>query len=249
MNLRAGLTLILLILSLSQLPLIHSCTPESQKSQHPQKNQLIENFSKADWGTVVEAKEALESSQAASIPLLLPLLDRDEKVELVNTADLIYPGAKKFYGHGWGLNYDVDWISVRAGWALEELTFQDLGFSEDSFTNPKPPDIKKRMRAEAVARAKAWWQNAQKSWNRFDAMLEALKSDNTVRQFRTLGWIRSGKTRCDGLSVESFEQQIVPEAKKLSKSDNEGVRVQATHLLADKDQWWLKYKTQSQSGL
>jgi hypothetical protein len=28
------------------------------------------------------------------------------------------------------LDYDVDWISVRAGWALENLTFQKFGFRE-----------------------------------------------------------------------------------------------------------------------
>src|SRR5262245_44810625 len=91
---------------------------------------LIDDFTSADWQKVHHAKAALESRQSEAIPALIELLDRNEKVELLNTADLIYPGAKAFYGHGWILDYDVDWISVRAGWALENLTFQNFGFRE-----------------------------------------------------------------------------------------------------------------------
>jgi len=121
----------------------------------------------------------------------MALLDRDEKVELRNTADLIYPGAKEFYGHGWILDYDVDWISVRAGWALEELTFQNCGFREGVINEAdllkaaiarqgnvrlndpsKTPDMKKQIRPEAVSRARRTSQVAS---------LTALKSVRRVR--------------------------------------------------------------------
>lgn len=54
-------------------------------------------------------------------------------INLQNTADLIYPGTEKFYGHGWSISYDIDWIAVRAAWVLEELTFQDFGYSQSAF--------------------------------------------------------------------------------------------------------------------
>ena len=222
---------------------------------------LIKNFTSSDWIAVEAAKLELESRQAQAIPDLMKVLDRDKKVELENTLDLIYPGAKKFYGHGGILDYDVDWLTVRAGWALETLTFQDFGFSEGSIreadlmkaviarqsnvtlTDPaKTPEIKQRLRAEAVARAKAWWQNAQGSWTRFDAFLDAVKSDVPARQRLALYWIRSSKTKCDGLTVASFNERIVPEVKRLLQSPDQEVRDQAKYLLEDKDGWWWKYK-------
>ena len=237
---------------------------EPQPSKPNPIKKLVNDLVSADWETVVAAKSELESRQAESIPALMELLDRDERVELENTADLIYPGAKKFYGHGWVLDYDVDWISVRAGWALEELTFQDFGFREGAINEAdllkavinrqqnvhltdrsKTAEMKKQARAIAVSRAKTWWQTTGQSWNRFNALLDALRSDNPNRQGGALGWVRYGKTKCDGLTLESFNKYILPEAKRLANSTDESVRVQAKHLVKDKEGWWLKYKTES----
>ena len=253
-----------MITCLAALCFILSCLATSTTSQQPASARLIEDFTSADWQKVSAAKSVLESEQAKAIPLLLQLLDREERVELYNTADLIYPGAREFYGHGGVLDYDVDWLSVRAGWALEELTFQNFGFREGAIKEAdlmkavlarqsnvrlndpsKTTEIKKRLRAEAVARVKTWWQNAHASWNRFDAILEALRSDDPVRQHWTLNWIRNGRTKCDGLTVDNFKRSIVPEARKLLKSKDEDVRAQAKYLLEDKEGWWLKYKTPS----
>jgi hypothetical protein len=243
--------------------------PASAISAHLIKEQnvikkLIDDFTSNDWQKVHLAESALESRQAEAIPALIELLDRDEKVELHNTADLIYPGAKEFYGHGWILDYDVDWISVRAGWALENLTFQNFGFREGvineaylfnavikrqgnvQLTDPsKTATVKKQIRAQASSRAKTWWQKSQSSWNRFAAVLESLRSDDPVRQQWTLNWIRNGKTKCDGLNVDSFKKYIVPEAERLLKSSNQSVRDQAKYLLDDRKGWWQKYKTES----
>lgn len=251
----------ILIQCLAALCFIQSSVVIAPQGKYKPSYELIEDFVSSDWGNVAAAKEALESRQADAIPLLLQVLERDQRVELDNTLDLIYPGAKRFYGHGWMLDYDVDWLSVRAGWALEEITFQNFGFregaikeadlmtavlnrqSEVRLSDPsKTAETRKRIRAEAVARAKAWWETAKVSWNRFDAVLEALRSDDPVRQLWTLNWIRHGKTKCDGLTVENFDKQIVPEAMRLSKSKDKNVSDQAQLLLDDKNRWWLKYK-------
>jgi len=47
-------------------------------------------------------------------------------IKLKNTAVLIYPEAEKFYGHGGIVYCDIYWISVRAAWLPDEITFQDF---------------------------------------------------------------------------------------------------------------------------
>jgi hypothetical protein len=226
--------------------------------------QLIRDFSSKDWQKVRMAESVLESRQAEAIPALIKLLDSDKRLELQNTADLIYPGAKQFYGHGRLLDYDVDWLSVRAGWALEETTFQNFGFREGAISEEElfkavsrgqqglplketpashNPEMKGRLRAEAVSRAKAWWQKNANSWTRFEALLEALRSDDPVRHLWTLNWIRYGETRCDGLNMESFRKYVLPEVKRLLESKDAGVRDQAKDLMEDDKGRWLKYKT------
>jgi hypothetical protein len=32
------------------------------------------------------------------------------------------------------VNYDIDWISVRAAWRLEEITFQNFGYHEQTIS-------------------------------------------------------------------------------------------------------------------
>lgn len=253
--------LLALSVPLSPPALLNAHAPEEQSSI----KKLIDDFVSADWPKVRKAEQALESRQKEAIPALVTLLDRDEKVELRDTWDLIYPGAKKFYGHGFILDYDIDWISVRAGWALEGLTFQNFGFRDGvineadlmkavinrkgdvRLTDPsKTPEMKKAIRAEAASRAKTWWHKAKGSWNRFDAVLEALRSNDPVRQLWTLNWIRNGNTKCDALTVESFKKSIAPEAERLLKSSNESIRDQAKFLLEDKEGWWLKRKTEAE---
>ena len=160
--------MIRMILLAGLLLLTVTCEQAGFKPQGPKPDpirKLVDDFVSADWTKVEAAKSELESVQAESIPVLMELLDRDERVELKNTMDLIYPGAEKFQGHGWFLDYDIDWISVRAGWALEDLTFQNFGFREGDIKYAA--EMKKLKRAEAVSRAKTWWQADRQSWNRF----------------------------------------------------------------------------------
>ena len=249
---------------LPHFPSTALCAPPAEDKGAIKK--LIDDFTSDDWDKVYHAKAALESRQAEAIPALVELLDRDQKVPLHNTADLIYPGAKEFYGHGYVVYYDIDWISVRAGWALEAITFQSFGFREGAMkesellkaairgdkkvqlTDPaQKAEVRKQIRAEATSRAKAWWHKARGSWNRFDAILEALRSDDPVRQMWTFQWIRNGETRCDGLNMESFKKYIMPEVERLSKSNDESVRDEVKYLLEDTNAAWLRTKTESET--
>src|SRR5689334_142202 len=91
---------------------------------------LIRDLRAADWQTVYDAHERLVALRQEAIPALLELADSREIVKLTNTLDLSYPGAANFYGHGMLLSYDIVCLGVRAGWVLDDLTFQSFGFSE-----------------------------------------------------------------------------------------------------------------------
>ena len=98
-------------------------------------NQYIEKLNDSDWETVYKAKDSLEKLEYKSLPYLIQNLNKkDEFVKLKNTTDLIYPGSTVFYGEGWFVPYDLDWISIRTGWVIEEITFENFGFKEINIT-------------------------------------------------------------------------------------------------------------------
>lgn len=90
-------------------------------------------FASADFDRVRRARSMFLADPDRAVPALLAMLDRRDAMPLVNTADLIYPCATRWYGHGWVAPYQLQWIADRAGWVLEELTFEDFGFGTDSF--------------------------------------------------------------------------------------------------------------------
>jgi hypothetical protein len=74
---------------LAALCFVLSSPVTSTISQQTTNDDLIRDFISSDWQKVSAAKAVLESRQAKAIPLLVQLLERDEKAELHNTADLI----------------------------------------------------------------------------------------------------------------------------------------------------------------
>lgn len=239
-----------------------------EASDSPSVEPLVRQFISSDWSTVRLAKESLESMQERAIPILVSLLERDEQVKLTGTADLIYPGASEFWGHGEIVDYDIDWIPVRAGWALEDLTFQAFGFREGAIDHDQLLEASiagkvdvplsdvvpstdaragRERRARAVARAREWWADASPRWSRLDSLVEALESGDPARQVEALNWLRHGETRCDGLTKEAFTRRLLPHVRSLSKSDQHSVKEQAAYLLHDfdTDEWyWLSSKPQ-----
>ncbi len=217
------------------------------------------------WGEVRAAAQALESQGAGAIDALFALLNRDERVDLVDTADLIYPGAKQFYGHGYLVDYDLDWLPVRAGWVLEAITFRDFGFRDGALTEDpllraavagmrdvpldqvaaikKDPEARRRQRAEAVARAERWWAGVDRAaWSRLQELLEALASDSPARQVAALGWLRYGESACPGLDRKSYDERVLPLVEPLAAAADRNVRDQARMLLEDRDKYGLSLK-------
>lgn len=234
---------------------------------------LVTQLTGESWSMVSNARLALESRQGHAIPHLMALLDRDEYVKLQGTFDLIYPGAKKYYGHGEILRYDIDWLTVRAGWVLEKITFQDFGFSEDireddlfearlngrvdgplneAIPINNDAEARQRQRARAVERCKRWWSSQNGKFDRFTALLDALKSGKPSSALNALHWLRFEKTHIDGFNKKSYLRQVLPIVRMLAKSSDRQVSTQAGYLVHDyevNEWWWLTQKNQHPDGI
>ena len=228
----------------------------------------IADFSSSDWKTVKSAKVVLENGQANSIPALIKLLQSEKKVKLENTGSLIYPGAEKFFGHGQILDYDIDYIAIRAGWLIEEITFNNFGFSgvhlpkEDLITHIKmtfpkyynnssnrkkietatDADLRSIAQNLSVTAVKDWWEMEAGTWTRLTALVEALKSFDEKRQVKVLFYMRNGETKCDGLTRDFYYEEISKEIVRLSGSDVQRISEHAKLILLDSKLDWLEMK-------
>ncbi|MBN2610869.1 MAG: hypothetical protein JXB00_04855 [Bacteroidales bacterium] len=240
-------------------------------AQTKDTDKMFKEFQSTEWTDVLKAKENLENTQAGCIPGLISLLDENGVKKLVNSGDLIYPGAERFFGHGQIIDYDIDKVNVRAGWLLEELTFQNFGFtgihiSPEELTDyikfnfpkyynnaknrqliDKSTDKEKRdlIRDLSIEEAKRWWASEGDEWNRLDAIVNALKSDDEKRQAKALFYIRNGKTACSGLTIEVYKARIEPVVKELSKSPLKRISEQAKLIMLDTSFEWMKLKAVS----
>jgi hypothetical protein len=235
-------------------------------SQSAKVDSLFVEFKKdCFYGNVYYSKFNLESMQEKIIPTLIKTLRDTSFVKLTCTADLIYPGADHFDGHGYYVPYNLDWISVRAGWLLEDLTFQDFGYKTigvdddyllnimktnyEEYIQKGTYDIewknktpKEKMNKARLLQAKAvekWWKENKKTWNRLSAVKEALLSDNVNRISEVIEFLRYGETKCTGLNQIVFKEEIKPLAILLSNSNNKDIKETAALMKDENLNYWL----------
>jgi len=225
----------------------------------PPKRQLkihLGEFVESEWSKVFKAKDSLMIFGKEVIPHLIDLM-KDEKrfVKLSNTADLIYPGATEYWGHGRNINYDLDWISIRAGWALEDLTFQNFGFIENSITNVDLIQLHKdnyeeyiktenndvnferesfKKLSSSINKATEWWIQNEEDWTNLKAIKEALFSDDVKRQFNVISHLRYPNYESKGLTIKFYEEVLELRIKELTNSKDESVAHQAKLKLEDR---------------
>lgn len=228
---------------------------------------MIAQIRQSNFGSVYQVKDSIVNYQKEAIPKLIELLKDTSFIKLKNTADLIYPGAEKFYSHGWIVNYDIDWVSVRAAWLLEEITFQNFGYRDITINEDKLMSLHKQnytsylqtgshdidfkdktprqqlilyrlMLADSVSK---WWDKNKNTWTRFNALKEALSSVDEQRQSLALHYLRFDKTICDGLTIEKYKAELKPLVQKIKQSEN-GEADQAKYLLDDNEYYWFKSK-------
>jgi hypothetical protein len=218
---------------------------------------IVKEFSESDWSKVYKSKDSLEALEEKSLPYLFDLINKDNRhVKLTNTADLIYPGATEFYGHGWLVDYDIDWITIRAGWAIEEITFQNFGFRENKITEEGLFELEKdsikyqeyirtgkydfeinpqaqRKLKDIVVRAQKWWHLSHGSWTRAKGIQEALESNDPIRIGNSLQYLRFGNFCIKNLNADFFKNTLEPRIRLLSKSNNDNLKQDAELILGD----------------
>jgi hypothetical protein len=214
--------------------------------------ELISDFVSSEWGKVFKAKDSLLNIGTPVIADLIKLMDNPKAFEkLQNTADLIYPGATEYWGHGWVIDYDLDWIAIRAGWAMENLTSQHFGFSENVITEKELMDLHKKDYANyietgihdvnfkrqkfkeldvIIAKAKDWWKNKE-NWTPLSGLKEAIFSDDINRQLDAIQQMRFTRFKIKGYNREWFDQEIKARIIELNKTDNEELKLQTGYLL------------------
>ena len=230
-------------------------------------DKLIRDFSGNDWQTILNAKKELENLEEIALPQIVELLDQDKLVKIQNTGDLIYPGAEKFYGHGIIVDYDIDNLAIRGGWLLEEITFQNFGFStihdrdENLMSNIKinfkdflnegylkklknmtPDQLRVEMKKMAIKKAKDWWLNESTDWNRLQGIIDALHSDDSRRQILALQYLKSGESKCKGLTIEAYLDELKGRITYLSKSKIKRISEQSIFILNDSDFEFIRIK-------
>jgi hypothetical protein len=188
---------------------------------------------------------------------LIPLLFDTSYQKLFNTYGLNYPGTKKFYSCGQIEPYELDWIAVRAGWLLEEITFENFGYTNGQYLGQGPHDAnlsylsdKDEFRLRLLNLAKNvqnWWAANKGSWTRIDAIKGALESADSERQMRALAYLGLARTGCDGLSPETFQVRLLPAVQSLTISNDEAVKGQAKQLINDGFSWMFRDFRKSQS--
>ena len=143
------------------------------------------------------------------------------------------------------MNYDIDWISVRAAWLLDEITFQDFGYQSRSSimgtkenTPPKQLALYRLMLADSVSK---WWEKNKDIWTRYSALKEALSSTNGQRQRLALSYLLSDNTICDGLTIENYKVEVMPLLQKIKQSKNSESE-QAQNLIEDTEYYYFKAK-------
>ena len=95
----------------------------------------------------------------------------------------------------------------------------------------------------AIKKAKSWWKTQTQDWNRMQGIIEALHSSDTKRQLFALQYLRNGTTKCNGLTIETYIDQIKERISMLSKSDIKRVAEQAKFILNDTDFEFIKSKS------
>jgi hypothetical protein len=229
---------------------------------------LLNQFKSTDWPTVLKAKESIENLEAAGVPQLMNLLNDFSLRKLKNTGDLIYPGSKKFYGHGQILDYNIDEICIRVGWLLEDLSFQSFGFAgmyipdpeladfiknnfqeyyaglsnKQSLDNMSVAEKRKIIRSLSIKKAQDWWNRKSVSWNRLDALVESLQSADEKNQAKALFYIRNGKTKCTGLTEAFYQARLETIIRELARNDLKRISENAKLILMDLDFEWLDLK-------
>jgi hypothetical protein len=180
-------------------------TAAQRESSAAEVDRALHRLKSARFPDALAAKGALVASASPrAVAGLVALARATDRVVLTDTADLIYPGTRRFHGHGLVVPYDIDRLGARAGWVLEALTFRDFGFSRA----PHPDATEPSERPDAATRAAAWWSAQGGRFSRTLALAAALREGRDVRAEAVLEV--AAKEPLDDAVRAALPAQIVP---------------------------------------
>ena len=228
---------------------------------------MINLLKQDNFEKIYTVKDKIINYQKAAIPRLIELLKDTSFVKLRNTGDLIYPGATDFYGHGGVIGYNIDWMSIRAAWLLEEITFKNFGYLKSSYygvnlqelyqknhaiyighdlSKLTPEDLatQKTLRRHLVKLAdtvERWWRENEATWTRFNALKDALSDADPIVQGNAIHYMGFESTVCDDLTVDSYESELKPLLLPIAKSGRYEAE-EAKKLYQVNPSKWLAWK-------
>lgn len=235
------------------------------ESKIEKKIALLKN---GNWATVSEAREDLIKLEDDAMNALVTLTADSSIVPLTGAEAIVYPGTTKYNGKGTAIDFDLDRVAVRAGWIIEEISFNDFGYRAGTVSDAILLDIRKQhpeeMRkftavdvslamkgttqertkkyTDIAAKVSQWWSQNKTGWSRYTALKDALKSDSPRRQLLALQYLRTGERKINGLSKDSWEKELKSLVLNVSKNGKPGPNEEAKLLLNDTDLYWLSGK-------
>lgn len=221
-------------------------------SQQNPIDSLIKDFKSFMFDYKIQpSRRALERYEQAAIPKIIPLLYSNTFTPIADNPYLMYPASKRYeYTHGYIIPYNLDWLSIRAGWLIEELTFMDFGYKTamdekkyaliDSYAyngKREVPWIKAPTKASLLKTRKpmadavvAWWRKNKATWTRIGALKEALQSNNTKRQTIAINYLLNGFRNEEEPLTSKYLKEITPLVLALKESDNKSIAEDAKWL-------------------
>jgi hypothetical protein len=220
--------------------------PIKQSKEAQEIDQLIKQLKGLRFNyDIRDAKDSLSNFQQLALPKLIALLYNTTRL---NT-DPGDPYTILATGHYKGPNkvsiipYNFDWLSIRAGYVIESLTFINFGYSssykisENGYGSFKitwnkiaTAESLKKDRKILANKVAAWWQKNSTSWSRFNGLKTALNSKDKETVAWAVDFIFGGETKCDGFTKESYEKELKPLLENLLNNADEYLKRRIDHI-------------------
>lgn len=199
---------------------------------------LISEINQNDFQRILRAKERISQIPKIAIPNLIKNMNNISYSEIYNQKPYNIPGSEEIFDCGTFLNYDINWISVRSAWILEEITFQEFGFYDldistiqlvkqyeevykkkfDSklIRNSTSDKRKKILQKILAKKVENWWKENENYWSTFIGVKEALTSKSYNRMENALIFL----LRSNLLEDEQQKKEIIPLLNEIDSFDS-----------------------------
>ncbi len=194
---------------------------------------------------IEDARNGLVNYQQLALPKLISLLYNTTRLDSDPGDPYTVLATGNYEGHFKVgiIPYNFDWLSIRAGYVIESLTFIDFSYASSmKITDGKNGNIKitwnkvataeslKKDRKLMADKVVAWWNKNKATWSRFNALKTALESKDKAYINRAVEFIYDGETKCDGFTKETYEKEIKPLLKEILNTADKELKNKIEHI-------------------